>query len=352
MTVTPDLSRSSPIEPPDSPADIPAASPGDSENALLTIKDLTVSFGKGGTFQPVKGISLSLRKGEVAGLVGESGSGKSITAFTLMGLLPFGARVTGGEMLFKGRDLGAMGPRERRSLCGSSMGMIFQEPLTALNPVLSIGEQVAEIFRYKKGMGKKEAKTYAIGMLSRAGLPNPKGAYDSYPHRFSGGMRQRVVIAMALALNPDLVIADEPTTALDPTIANQIVSLLKTMTSERGVGTLFITHNLRLLTGLATRIYVMYAGVILEETSGDWLERPVHPYARGLVNALPPNPSERSFKALIPIPGSSPGPSDNLPGCPFAPRCPESFSPCDKSLPPLTDVPGGGRVRCFRMGGI
>jgi oligopeptide/dipeptide ABC transporter ATP-binding protein len=313
---------------------------------LLEIRDLAIGFGSGG-YLPVKGLDFTLRKGEVAGLVGESGSGKSLTAYGLMGLLPYGALFKRGEILFKGRDILKLPAKERRALAGSSMGMIFQEPLTALNPVITVGEQVAEIFRLKLGQDRKEARESACALLAQVGLPNPASAYSSYPHRFSGGMRQRVVIAMALALNPDLVIADEPTTALDPTIALQIIRLLRDMTARRGTGVLFITHNLRILQGLACRIFVMYAGLILEETGENGITSPVHPYTRGLVAALPPNPSENEGKTLVPIPGQAPGPRDEMPGCPFAPRCPESAPACSEGLPELVPVAGGGRVRCF-----
>ncbi|MDR1038141.1 MAG: ABC transporter ATP-binding protein [Deltaproteobacteria bacterium] len=314
---------------------------------LLEIKDLAIGFGSGG-YLPVKGLDFILRKGEVAGLVGESGSGKSLTAYGLMGLLPYGASFRRGQIIFKGSDILALPPRERRSLAGSSMGMIFQEPLTALNPVITVGEQVAEIFRIKLGHDRRQARESACALLSQVGLPNPRAAYSSYPHRFSGGMRQRVVIAMALALNPDLVIADEPTTALDPTIALQIIRLLADMTSQRGTGVLFITHNLRILHGLACRIFVMYAGLIMEETGERGMTDPVHPYTRGLVAALPPNPSQNEGKTLVPIPGQAPGPRDILPGCPFAPRCPEGEPRCSGSLPELLPVAGGGKVRCFK----
>jgi oligopeptide/dipeptide ABC transporter ATP-binding protein len=313
----------------------------------LEIRDLAIGFGGGG-YLPVKGLDFRLEKGEVAGLVGESGSGKSLTAYGLMGLLPFGASYRRGEILFQGKDIIRLAPKERRSLAGASMGMIFQEPLTALNPVITVGEQVSEIFRTRLGHDRRKARDSACALLSQVGLPNPAGAYSSYPHRFSGGMRQRVVIAMALALDPDLVIADEPTTALDPTIALQIIRLLKDMTSQRGAGVLFITHNLRILRGLASRIFVMYAGLILEETGERGISDPVHPYTRGLVAALPPDPSAGGGKTLIPIPGQAPGPTDELPGCPFAPRCPESEGFCSESLPELLPVPGGGRARCFK----
>jgi oligopeptide/dipeptide ABC transporter ATP-binding protein len=329
--------------------------PGADESLpLLEVRDLAVGFGKGEGPLPVKGLDFSLRKGELAGLVGESGSGKSLTAFALMGLLPHGAGVRRGEILFKGTDLNLLPPKERRALLGARLGMIFQEPLTALNPVLTIGEQVSEIFRHKKGIPRKEARELSRELLAKVGLPNPKAALDDYPHRFSGGMRQRVVIAMALALNPDLVIADEPTTALDPTIALQIIKLLRDLTKGKDNGVLFITHNLRILEHLAHRVFVMYAGLILEET-GSRLDDAIHPYTRGLINALPPNPSENTGKTLVPIPGSAPGPTEVLPGCPFAPRCAERFEPCEKSLPPLLEIAGSGgsgkyrgKVRCHK----
>jgi peptide/nickel transport system ATP-binding protein/oligopeptide transport system ATP-binding protein len=313
----------------------------------MDVKGFSLGFGDGG-YLPVKGLDLALHRGEVAGLVGESGSGKSLTAFGLMGILPYGAKVRSGELLFDGEDVLKLDPVRRRSLCGERMGMIFQEPMSALNPVLTIGEQVSEIFRYRLGMGGKEARAGSLRLLSQVGLPNPKNAYGSYPHRFSGGMRQRVVIAMALALNPDLVIADEPTTALDPTIARQILRLLKDMTSDRNTSVLFITHNLRMLIGLSRRIFVMYAGLILEETMHG-LDSPLHPYTRGLVEALPPPPSaKRPSRCMTPIPGSAPSPSDILPGCPFAPRCPDRFDPCEKSLPALFSLKGGQKARCFK----
>jgi ABC-type dipeptide/oligopeptide/nickel transport system ATPase component len=243
---------------------------------LLEIRDLAIGFGEG-AYLPVKGLDFRLEKGEVAGLVGESGSGKSLTAYGLMGLLPYGASFRRGEILFEGRDILKLPAKERRSLAGARMGMIFQEPLTALNPVITIGEQVAEIFRARLGQNRNKAKESALALLSQVGLPNPQTTYESYPHRSSGGMRQRVVIAMALALDPDLVIADEPTTALDPTIALQIIRLLHDMTSRRGTGVLFITHNLRILTGLASRMFVRDAGLILEEIGVKGFADPIHP---------------------------------------------------------------------------
>ncbi|MDR2199547.1 MAG: ABC transporter ATP-binding protein [Deltaproteobacteria bacterium] len=315
-------------------------------NPLLKINGLALGFGSG-SYLPVKSLDLELGQGEVAGLVGESGSGKSLTAFALMDILPYGATVRKGEILFQGENILEYSAKKRRELCGKKMGMIFQEPLSALNPVLTIGDQVSEIFRHRLKTGKKEARERALELLSRVGLPNPGSAYESYPHRFSGGMRQRVVIAMALALNPDLVVADEPTTALDPTIALQIIKLLKDLTAGKKTGVLFITHNLRLLEGLAERIFVMYAGLVLEETAGG-LKDPLHPYTLGLVKALPPGPSEKTGKTMIPIPGQAPSPGDILPGCPFAPRCLDRFQLCLEELPELHLLSGGRRARCHK----
>jgi oligopeptide/dipeptide ABC transporter ATP-binding protein len=313
---------------------------------LLDIRDLTVSFGDG-RFQAVKGVDFQLFSGEVVGLVGESGSGKSLTAFSLMGLLPHGARLDRGAMIFQGQDLVALDRRTRRELCGRRMGMVFQEPLTALNPVLTIGEQTAEIFRLRDGRSAKEARRLAVELLGQVGLPNPERAAESYPHRFSGGMRQRVVIAMALALKPALVIADEPTTALDPTIAAQIVRLLKNMAAERRATVLFITHNLKLLAGLARRVMVMYAGRLVEQTGADFAD-PLHPYAQGLLKAIPPDPADRSVTRLAPIPGQPSSLADDRPGCPFEPRCPERRDRCARELPPMFELPDGRLVRCFQ----
>jgi oligopeptide/dipeptide ABC transporter ATP-binding protein len=294
-------------------------------------------------------VDFHLGRGEVVGLVGESGSGKSLTALSLMGLLPHGAGIETGEILFKGESLVSMPPGPRRALCGKHMGMVFQEPLTALNPVLTIGDQVSEIFRLRLGKTRAEAKIMALDLLRRVGLPNPEGAMGSHPHRFSGGMRQRVVIAMALALNPELVIADEPTTALDPTIASQIIRLLRDMSAERGCAVLFITHNLRILAHLARRVLVMYAGLIVEQMPGGGMSDPLHPYTRGLMSALPPAPSEKRPSRLVPIPGQPPSPLDRAAGCPFEPRCRERTKICGTLLPPMRPVGEGHAARCHAV---
>lgn len=340
----------------------------------LEIDNLAISFNNGAK-PAVRGVSLRLQAGEIVGLVGESGSGKSISALSLMGLLPPSARLDSGEFHFQGRNLADLNPAERRRLCGTHLGMVFQEPLTALNPVLTIGEQVAEIYRYRAGYGRAQARKAAVEMLARVGLPNPAEAARNYPHRFSGGMRQRVVIAMALALAPEVLVADEPTTALDPTIAAQILALLARLTAagrhpgadtansltatstaapkngpppSRGSAVLFITHNLRLLTGLAQRVLVMYTGLVVEEAGVPGIfTHPAHPYTQGLLKALPPALSEPAPERLRAIGGTPPIPGQWPRGCPFEPRCDYAFLPCRQSLPPLYDLGGGHMARCF-----
>ncbi|MDR1395625.1 MAG: ABC transporter ATP-binding protein [Deltaproteobacteria bacterium] len=311
---------------------------------ILKVSDLAVSFGRG-AWPAVRGVDFELASGEVVGLVGESGSGKSMTAYGLMNLLPYGASLDRGSIVFQNQDLSSLAPKQRRALCGRHMGLIFQEPLTALNPVFTIGNQVAEIFRLRQGLSRSESRRRSLELLAQVGLPNPGSAFDSYPHRFSGGMRQRVVIAMALALSPELVIADEPTTALDPTIAAQIVSLIRRLSAQRGSAVLFITHNLRILTGLAARILVMYHGLIVEEISS--FDSRHHPYTQGLWQALPPEPGQQTGRRLIPIPGQAPGPAEIIPGCAFAPRCSKAEDKCRREKPELTALGEGRRVRCF-----
>lgn len=318
---------------------------------VLEINDLAVSFHKGAK-PAVRGVDLQLETGQIVGLVGESGSGKSISALSIMGLLPPAASLDGGSIVFKGRELNGLDPVERRELCGSHLGMVFQEPLTALNPVLTIGEQLAEIYRYRQNQSRGEAKKKAVEMLAKVGLPNPEQAAGSYPHRFSGGMRQRVVIAMALALSPEILIADEPTTALDPTIAAQILVLLSRLAQENNSAVLFITHNLHLLKGLASRVLVMYTGLVVEEALvPEVFEQAAHPYTQGLLKALPPAldlPAPERLKAIEgapPVPGHWPG------GCPFQPRCDKAMPICSESVPSLFDLDGGRKVRCFLYSG-
>lgn len=316
-------------------------------NPVLEIENLAVSF-ENGAKPAIRGLSFGLSAGEIVGLVGESGSGKSLSALSLMGLLPKTARLDSGSIFFKGQNLAGLPHDARRRLCGAHLGMVFQEPLTALNPVLTIGEQVSEIYRRHRGFTRRQARAEAVEMLTRVGLPNSVEAADSYPHRFSGGMRQRVVIAMALALSPEILVADEPTTALDPTIAAQILDLLIRLAAENSSAVLFITHNLRLLSGLARRVMVMYTGLVLEAAPvPDIFDQPAHPYTRGLLKALPPSLNEAAPKRLTAISGLPPTPGHWPAGCPFAPRCPNVFAPCRDHLPPLYELNQDRRVRCF-----
>jgi len=319
----------------------PAAPP------LLELENLSLDF-EGGAKPAVRDFSLSLKAGEIVGLVGESGSGKSLSALFLLGLQPPSATVRSGRLYFKGEDVGRLSPGERRRLCGAKLGLIFQEPLTALNPVLTIGEQVTEIFRLRAGQDRRQARASALALLARVGLPNPAEAAERYPHHFSGGMRQRVVIALALALAPEVLVADEPTTALDPTIAAQILTLLTRLAAEDGSAVLLITHNLRLLKKRARRIMVMYTGLVVEEADSESLfTQPAHPYTVGLLRALPPALDEPSEPRLKAIPGAPPIPGAWPPGCPFEPRCPAAAPRCRQALPPLRDWGDGRRVRCF-----
>ncbi len=321
--------------------------------SLLEIDNLAISFERGAK-PAVRGLSLRLEAGELLGVVGESGSGKSLSALSLMGLLPPAASLDGGSIRLKGQELTTLPPDARRELCGHHLGMVFQEPLTALNPVLTIGEQVEEIFRLRGGLGRTEAKAATLEMLAKVGLANPTEAASSYPHRFSGGMRQRVVIAIALALNPEILVADEPTTALDPTIAAQILALLANLTAEKNSAVLFITHNLRLLHGLAKRVLVMYTGLALEEAPVPRIfEHPAHPYTQGLLKALPPGLNEALPERLSQIAGAPPVLGAWPAGCPFAPRCSQAWELCRKDLPPLYELGEGHRVRCYlyRNGG-
>lgn len=316
---------------------------------LLVVNNLTVTFQPGGR-SAVRGLSLSLEAGEIVGLVGESGSGKSLTALSIMGLNPPSAELKADSIIFQGQDINRLSASARRRLCGTHLGLVFQEPLTALNPVLTIGEQVAELYRRRLGHSRRQALREAVAMLAKVGLPNPEEAAASYPHRFSGGMRQRVVIAMALALSPELLVADEPTTALDPTIAAQILALLTALAAENNSAILFITHNLRLLSGLAGRIMVMYAGLILEQApTEDIFRQPAHPYTQGLLRALPPALSEPVPERLTAIEGSPPAAGLWPAGCPFAPRCPLAEARCAESLPELRALGPGRWARCFKV---
>ena len=289
----------------------------------------------------LKGLDLTLKKGEVFAFVGESGSGKSVTGYSFMGLLPPSARVK-GSILFEGKDLFSLSPREWCGIRGKKISMIFQEPMTALNPTMKIGLQVAEVFMLHGGLGKREALRETVRLLGEMGIPNPEVRVEDYPHQLSGGMRQRVLIAMAMAGGPQLLIADEPTTALDVTVQAQIITLLKRLQREKGTTIFFITHDLGVVAEIAHRAGVIKDGVLLEEASVENLySRPLHPYTRALLEVLPHWDREsRTFN----LPRLRDGVTGE--GCPFYPYCAHAKRDCQEILPPLKET-SRGRIRCW-----
>ena len=334
----------------------PAAAPG--EAPLLEIRDLSVSFGQGGARVPaVRGVDLAIRPGEIVALVGESGSGKSTVGNALMGLLRFeaGARTSGSARLRRpdGRsmDLLTLSDRAMQRVRGDDISMIFQEPQSSLNPLVRIGRQIVEGIRAHRAVPVPEARARALQLLVDLGLPSPERCMNSYPHEISGGMRQRVMIAMALACDPLLLIADEPTTALDVTIQAQIVELLKGLQQRTGMAILFITHDLGLVSEIADRVMVMYAGQIVEAAPAEALfARPRMPYTRALLDAMPDlGCSLVPGYRLRPIAGQAPSPAELPPGCAFYPRCSHGREEvCTRSAPGLEEAGPGHRVRCAR----
>jgi oligopeptide transport system ATP-binding protein len=311
---------------------------------LLEIEDLRVEFGQGReTASVLNGVTYRVDEGETLAVLGESGSGKSVTAQTVMGILdtPPG-RITGGAVRFRGEELLGADEERRRLLRGESMAMIFQDALSALNPVYSVGFQVAEQFRFRRGMSRKDATARAVEMLDMVRIPNAKQRVREYPHQFSGGMRQRAMIAMSLALDPELLIADEPTTALDVTVQAQIMDLLDELRRERGMGLVLITHDLGVVAEVADRIAVMYAGRIIEHTDAATLyARPGHPYTRGLMDSVP-RVDDVAGAPLRPIPGLPPSLAAIPNGCPFHPRCAHAVDRCVTEVPALRELGGGG----------
>jgi peptide/nickel transport system ATP-binding protein/oligopeptide transport system ATP-binding protein len=313
------------------------------------VEDLhTVFRTDDGLVPAVTGVSFEVREGETLGVVGESGCGKSVTALSVLRLIPSPpGEITGGEIRLRGKNLLAITESEMRRLRGNEISMIFQEPMTALNPVYTIGDQIMEAIRLHQKVGKSEARKRAIDMLTQVGIPIPDQRVDNYPHQLSGGMRQRVMIAMALSCNPALLIADEPTTALDVTIQAQILDLLRSLQDRLGMAILLITHDLGVVAENADRVAVMYAGRVVEYTGSERLfASPAHPYTIGLLNSMPrlDNRAER----LRVIPGSVPPPTAFPPGCAFHPRCPFAEEACRKEIPALETVAAGHAVRCLR----
>jgi oligopeptide/dipeptide ABC transporter ATP-binding protein len=315
---------------------------------LLEVRDLRTSFrGEEGVARAVDGVSLSLAAGETLGLVGESGCGKSVTALSIMGLVPSPpGRVEGGEVLLAGRDLLALGPEELRRVRGDEVAMVFQEPMTALNPVFTVGDQIGETVRLHRGLDRRAARRRAIEMLELVRIPDPERRVDAYPHQLSGGMRQRVMIAMAMSCNPSLLIADEPTTALDVTVQAQILELIGDLQAETGMAVLLITHDLGVVAQTADRVAVMYAGKVVEEAAVvDLFERPRHPYTIGLLRSLPD--LARTGARLEAIPGTVPSPFRFPSGCRFRTRCPLATERCAETDAVLEPAGGAGqRVAC------
>jgi dipeptide transport system ATP-binding protein len=313
--------------------------------ALLDIRDLHVEFPtQGGTLHAVDGVSLRLEQGEVLGIVGESGSGKSVTMMALMGLIGWPGRVRAEHLRFAGQDLLGISDRERRKLVGKDVAMIFQEPTTSLNPCFTIGWQLMETLRLHLNLDKREAKKRATELLEQVGIPAASSRLNSYPHQLSGGMNQRVMIAMAIACNPRLLIADEPTTALDVTIQAQILDLLRSLQKERGMGLVLITHNMGVVSEMAQRVAVMYAGQVMEERSvSELFAAPQHPYTAALLAALPERTAGEG--RLATISGVVPGVHDRPVGCLFAPRCGYATDHSRAVRPALREWMGG-QVRC------
>ena len=314
---------------------------------LLSVKNLSTEFPvKKGIVKAVEDVSFDVDAGEILAIVGESGSGKSVTSLSVMGLLAEPGHVAGGSMEFEGKDLVTLSEREYRALRGNDMAMIFQEPMTSLNPVYRVGKQIVEAIRTHENVSKKEARERAIDMLRKVGIPSPEKRIDDYPHQMSGGMRQRVMIAMALSCNPKLLIADEPTTALDVTIQAQILDLLRRLRDDTGMAVLLITHDLGVVSETADRVVVMYCGQVVEEAEVRTLfDHPMHPYTLGLLKSIPRLEDDDS-KRLYMIKGMVPNPLEMPPGCHFSDRCDSCMDICREKIPDLVDV-GGHKVRCF-----
>jgi oligopeptide/dipeptide ABC transporter ATP-binding protein len=317
--------------------------------SLLQVQDLTVAFKTGrGPVNAIEAVSFDVAPGEILGIVGESGSGKSVTALAIMGLLPQPpARVAAGRVVFEGTDLLTLPERRLRRLRGPGIGMVFQEPMSSLNPVFTIGDQIGEMLRAHERLGPAARRARAIALLDRVGIPSAATRLDDYPHQMSGGQRQRVMIAIALACNPRLLIADEPTTALDVTIQAQILDLLLALRAERGMAVMLITHNMGVVAETADRVLVMYSGRVVEQAAAAALfEHPAHPYTRGLLECVPSLDVE--LHRLAAIPGALPDPARRPPGCRFAPRCTLHIPPCDAAPPPLEGPGPAHLAACIR----
>jgi peptide/nickel transport system ATP-binding protein/oligopeptide transport system ATP-binding protein len=318
---------------------------------MLSVKNLkTYFYTDAGCARAVDGVSFSVEKGRVLGIVGESGCGKSVTSLSIMGLLdPVTARIEGGEVLFQGEDLLKLPPARMRKIRGDRISMIFQEPMTSLNPVLTVGFQIEEALILHRGLDKPSARARTVELLKMVGIPEPAKRADEYPHQLSGGMRQRVMIAMALSCDPELLIADEPTTALDVTIQAQILALLTELRERLGMAIIIISHDLGVISEMADDVMVMYAGQVVEHAPAEQLlENPLHPYTVGLMNSVPD--IEKSVKRLQALDGLVPSLYNMPGGCRFAPRCDRCRPECRAGEIPLSVLPDGRQVRCILYG--
>jgi peptide/nickel transport system ATP-binding protein/oligopeptide transport system ATP-binding protein len=316
---------------------------------LLDVQGLTTAFMTGrGEITAIEEVSFSLKEGEILGIVGESGSGKSVTALTIMGLLPTPpARIAAGKVLFQGQELTKLSSRELQRIRGPGIAMIFQEPMTSLNPVFSIGDQIMETIKAHENLPAAALRKRAIDMLDKVGIPSAARRLDDYPHQMSGGQRQRVMIAIALACNPKLLIADEPTTALDVTIQAQILDLLMDLRDEFRMAIMIITHNMGVIAETADRVLVMYAGRVIEEAPvARVFDHPIHPYTRGLLECVPSITEDRA--RLIAIPGTLPDPARRPPGCRYSVRCRYAQPSCSDALPPLILEEADHWAACLR----
>lgn len=317
-------------------------------DVLLEVKGLRTHFiSDQGEVLAVDGIDLYIRKGEVLGVVGESGCGKSVTSLSVMRLVPDPpGKIVGGTLLFKGEDLLQVSEKRMRKIRGNEISMIFQEPMTSLNPVYTVGDQIAEAIRLHRGLSKKEAKQHAVTMLKKVGISRPEQIVKAYPHQLSGGMRQRVMIAMAMSCDPELLIADEPTTALDVTIQAQILDLMRSLNKETGAAILMITHDLGVVASMCDRVVVMYAGQVVEEGDVQTIfKTPKHPYTIGLIQSVPRMDDE--IDRLYSIPGNVPTPGSMPKGCRFAPRCEAIMEKCKEKMPELVSISSEHQCRCW-----
>jgi oligopeptide/dipeptide ABC transporter ATP-binding protein len=317
------------------------------ETPLLSVRDLKVYFhGYESVARAVDGVSFEVGQGETVCIVGESGCGKTVSVLSLLGLIPTPpGEIVSGSALFDGKNLLGLSEEGLRRVRGNRIGIVFQEPLTSLNPVFTIGDQIAEAITVHERVDEQELRERCLRRLKEVGIPSPEERLSDYPHQLSGGQRQRVMIAMALACNPDLIIADEPTTALDVTVQAQILKLFRSLQEKQGMALLYITHDLGVVANIADRVYVMYAGVIAEAgNTAQIFKEPMHPYTRAMLASLPTR--EKRGKKLYSIPGTVPDPAHKPMGCPFHPRCPNAMSRCKKDYPGLCDYGTGHHVRC------